>query len=230
MSDRIGGAPDPPVLTLRRLVGDALWTDMLEQSFARRHSVGDTLLRQGEPGTHVLALLSGVAKVTRRERSGDLTLLAFRGPGELLGEVAVLDDALHSASVEAISHCSVAVLGKAEFLRFVTDRDLFPMLVRYALGRLRESDRARGGGEVVARLAASLVSLADISGHSAIPQGRHLELSLTRDELAQHLGVSRNTITTSLSELEPFRVRTGRKRIFIDDLPALRQATAELYD
>jgi CRP/FNR family transcriptional regulator, cyclic AMP receptor protein len=230
MSDRIGGAPDPPLLTLRRLVGDALWTDILEQSFERRHPVGDTLLRQGEPGTHVLALRSGVVKVTRRERSGDLTLLAFRGPGELLGEVAVLDDAVRSASVEAISHCSVAVLSKTEFLRFVTDHDLFPVLVRYALGRLRESDRARGGGDVVARLAASLVSLADISGHSTIPPGRHLELALTRDELAQHLRVSRNTITACLSELEPLRVRTGRKRIFIDDLPALRQVAAVLSD
>jgi CRP-like cAMP-binding protein len=82
---------------------------MLEQSFERRHPVGDTLLRQGEPGTHVLALRSGVVKVTRRERSGDLTLLAFRGPGELLGEVAVLDDAVRSASVEAISHCSARI-------------------------------------------------------------------------------------------------------------------------
>ncbi|MER6530777.1 Crp/Fnr family transcriptional regulator [Streptomyces sp. NPDC001508] len=230
MSERVGGAPDPLGQTLCHLVGDAVWTDLLDQAFERRHTVGDTLMRQGEPGTHVLAPHSGVVKVTRRERSGDVTLLAFRGPGELLGEVAVLDDDVRSASVEAISHCSVAVLGRTEFLRFVTDRDLFPVLVRYALGRLRESDRARGGGDVVARLVTTLVSLADISGYSAIPPGRQLELALTRDELAQHLQVSRNTVTACLSTLERLHVRTGRKRIFIDDLPALRQATSVLYD
>ncbi|MFJ9469418.1 Crp/Fnr family transcriptional regulator [Streptomyces caniferus] len=228
MNDRVGGAPDPSGRTLRRLVGDTVWTEMLEQSFGRRHPVGDTLLRQGEPGTHVLALRSGVAKVIRRERSGELTLLAFRGPGELLGEVAVLDDDVRSASVQAISQCSVAVLSKTEFLRFATDHDLFPVLVRYALGRLRESDRARGGGDSLARLAASLVNLADISGHSALSPGRRLEFALTRDELAQHLRVSRNTVTACLSELESLHVHTGRKRIFIDDLPALRQATAGL--
>lgn len=203
---------------------------MLAQSFERRHSMGDTLLRQGESGTHVLALCSGVVKVTRRKRSGDLTLLAFRGPGELLGEVAVLDGDVRSASIEAISHCSVAVLSKQEFLRFVADRGLYPVLVRYALGRLRESDRARGGGDIVARLAASLVSLADISGHPATPPGRRLEFALTRDDLAQHLRVSRNTIAACLAELEPFSVRTGRKRVFIDDLPALRAAAGSPRD
>ncbi|MBU7597408.1 Crp/Fnr family transcriptional regulator [Streptomyces sp. P38-E01] len=211
---------------MRRLVGDEVWSDLLEQSYPRRHSVGDTLLRQGDPGTHVLALCAGVVKVTRREQSGDLALLAFRGPGELLGEVAVLDDDVRSASIEAISHCSVAVLSKKDFLRFVTERDLFPVLVRYALARLRESDRARGGGDPAARLAASLVSLADISGRSATAPGQRLELALTREELAQHLRVSRNTVTACLSELD--HVRTGRMRVFIDDLPALRRAAVKL--
>jgi CRP-like cAMP-binding protein len=186
------------------------------------------MLRQGEAGTHVLALRSGVAKVIRRKRSGDLTLLAFRGPGELLGEVAVLDDGVRSASVQAISHCAVAVLDKATFLRFVTEHDLYPLLVRYALGRLRESDLARGSGDVVARLAAALVNLAEISGYSGLPPERPLELALTRDELAQYLRVSRNTVTAGLSELDPLHVHAGRKRIVINDLPALRHTAMAL--
>ncbi|MFE6780123.1 Crp/Fnr family transcriptional regulator [Streptomyces sp. NPDC057702] len=211
-------------------MGDAVWADMLGHSYARRHLIGTTLLRQGEPGSHVLMLGSGVAKVIRRERNGALTLLAFRGPGELLGEVAVLDDDTRSASVEATSDCSVGVLSKTEFLRLVTQHDLFPVLVRYALGRLRESDSARGGGDAVARLAVALVNLADISGHAAIPPGRRLEFALTRGELAQHLSVSRNTISACLTELAPFRVHAERKRIFIDDLPELRRASARHRD
>ncbi|MGK4584855.1 Crp/Fnr family transcriptional regulator [Kitasatospora sp. HPMI-4] len=228
MSDHAEGAPGPLGQTLRHLIGDELWARMLDEAFERPHPIGSTLLRQGEPGTHVLALRSGVAKVIRRERSGDLTLLAFRGPGEALGEVAVLDDGLRSASVEAISPCTVAVLGKAVFLRFVADHDLFPVLVRYALGKLRESDLARGGGDVVARLAAALVALADVSAGPEAPPGRRVEFALTRDELAQYLGVSRNTVTAGLSELGPLQVRTGRKHIVIDDLPALRLAAATL--
>nr|WP_281179644.1 Crp/Fnr family transcriptional regulator [Streptomyces violens] len=201
---------------------------MARHGFHRRHHAGSQLLRQGEPGTHVLAVLSGVAKVVRHERDGGLTLLAFRGPGELLGEVAVLDDGVRLANVEALSSCVVAVLSKTEFLGFAARHDLFPVLVRYALTRLRESDQARGGGDVLARLAAVLVRLADISGQAAGRPDQPLELALTRHELAQYLQTSRNTITSKLAELECCRVEARRTRIVIHDLAVLRQVAASL--
>ncbi|MFC9879164.1 Crp/Fnr family transcriptional regulator [Streptomyces libani] len=221
-----GGAPVPAGRTLRHFVGDAVWRDLLGQVYERRHPAGSMMLRQGEPGTHVLAVLSGVAKVLRRERNGDLTLLAFRGPGELLGEVAVLDDDVRSASVETISSCTVGVIGKAEFLRFVVDHDLFPVLVRYAFTRMRESDEARGGGDTLTRLVATLVGLADISGQTGGRPGEPLELALTRHELAQYLGISRNTISATLAGLESCDVQAGRKRIVLGDLTTLRRMVA----
>ncbi|WP_316528638.1 Crp/Fnr family transcriptional regulator [Kitasatospora brasiliensis] len=231
MTDHVSRTPAPLGRTLRHLMGEPVWTGMLAEAYERRHSIGATLLRQGEPGTHVLALLAGVAKVSRQERNGDVRLLAFRGPGELLGEVAVLDDGVRSASVQAISDCTVAVLAKAAFLRFVAERDLFPVMVRYAMGRLRESDLARTGGDVVPRLAAALVALADLSAGAGVATagGRRIELALTRDELAQHLGVSRNTVTAALAALAAHRVDAGRKSIAVGDLAALRRAAAALH-
>ncbi|MEH0547535.1 Crp/Fnr family transcriptional regulator [Streptomyces sp. B21-105] len=151
------------------------------------------------------------------ERNGDLSLLAFRGPGEL-------DDGVRSANVESISSCVVGALGKADFLAFVDDHGLFPTLVRYALTRLRESDEARGGGDIHVRLAAALVYLIDISAQPpiALGAGGAVELALTRHELAQHLGVSRNTVTTALRALASRGVRAERRRIVLDDLRALR--------
>ncbi|MGW4384158.1 Crp/Fnr family transcriptional regulator [Kitasatospora sp. NPDC004531] len=210
--------------TLRQLMGEPAWTTMLAGAPARRHPIGSTLLRQGETGQHVLALLTGVAKVLRREHGGELTLLAFRGPGELLGEVAVLDGGTRSANVLTITDCTVAVLPKPAFLRFVADQDLYPTLVRYALARLRESDLARAGGDILPRLAAALLALAEMS---AAPSGEPVELALTREELAQHLGVSRNTVSTGLGALAPFGVHSARKRIRLTDLPALRCAAAD---
>ncbi|MFF0169898.1 Crp/Fnr family transcriptional regulator [Streptomyces prasinus] len=214
----------PSRRTLRDFTGEGLWAELLAGSFEQRHPAGRVLLRQGEPGTHVLAVVRGVAKVIRRERNGDLSLLAFRGPGELLGEVAVLDDGVRSANVESISPCVVGVMGKAEFLAFVGGHGLFPVFVKYALTRLRESDEARGGGDVRVRLAAVLVHLIDISGQppSVRGTGGPVELALTRHELAQHLGTSRNTVTAALNDLAPCGVAVGRKRILVEDVPALR--------
>lgn len=208
---------------MRHFIGEEAWAALLAQATRRRHRAGTLLLRQGEPGTHILAVVNGVTKVMRHEPDGNPTLLAFRGPGELLGEVAVLDDGVRSASVEAMSQCDVGVLGKPAFLRFAAERQLFPCLVKYALGRLRESDQARGGGDLTGRLAAALVRLADIAGATVQRGGSPLELALTRDDLAQHLRVSRNTVTSALNDLTAY-VQFSRRRIVIDDLPALRCA------
>ncbi|KPC61221.1 transcriptional regulator [Streptomyces chattanoogensis] len=213
---------------MRDFVGNEVWTDLVENAVERRHPAGATLLRQGEPGTHVLAVLGGVTKVVRRERNGELNLLAFRGAGELLGEVAVLDDDVRLASVEALTDCVVGVLTKDQFTHFATRHDLFPLLVRYALTRLRESDQARGGGDALARLAAVLVQLADLSGHALHGPDEPLELALTRHELAQYLRTSRNTVTAKLAELGTRCVQTRRMRIVIHDLPALRRTAQTL--
>ncbi|GLF92929.1 Crp/Fnr family transcriptional regulator [Streptomyces yaizuensis] len=226
MSEHAAGDAAPEGRTLRHLVGGAVWSDLLTRAYERSHPAGATLLRQDEPGTHVLALVSGVAKVVRRERDGALTLLAFRGPGELLGEVAVLDDQTRSASVHAISRCVVGVVTKADFLRFTTERDLFPVLVRYALAKLRESDQARGGGDVAERIAATLVALADMAAPAPHLPGGPLDLALTRHELAQHLRLSRNTISSALTALEPLGVRPGRGHIVVGDPAALRRVVA----
>ncbi|MFC7623148.1 cyclic nucleotide-binding domain-containing protein [Microlunatus sp. GCM10028923] len=61
------------------------------------------MLRQGDPGTHVLVLLSGVVKIVRFEADGRVRLLAFRGPGEVVGELAVQDDGSRLADVVAMT-------------------------------------------------------------------------------------------------------------------------------
>ncbi|MEK8171591.1 Crp/Fnr family transcriptional regulator [Streptomyces sp. M19] len=208
---------------MRAYVGEAVWAELLAAAYPRAHPAGSVLLRQGEPGTHVLAVISGATKVVRRERNGDLTLLAFRGPGELLGEVAVLDDRERSASVEVLAvRRRRRQPGGLPALR-PRARPLAapgPLRPRQAAG----VGRARGGGDVLTRLARTLVELADISESPARRPGIPLELALTRNELAQYLGTSRNTITAMLAELAFCQVRTGRGRVVIGDLPALRAA------
>ncbi|MEV1009860.1 Crp/Fnr family transcriptional regulator [Streptomyces sp. NPDC049881] len=217
------------LLTLRDHIGDRAWRALTATAYERTHPPGTLLLRQGEKGTHLLALLGGVAKVVSADRQGEPTLLAFRGPGELLGEIAVLDGGERGASVETLTRCTVAVIGADEFLRFAVEHDVFPALVRYAFGRLRESDRARGSGDALARLADTLVSLADMSHDTRTRPTRPLKLALTRDELAQYLRTSRNTVTARLTELASFEVvATGRRHILINNLPALRRAAALL--
>lgn len=214
--------------TLRDLAGEEVWGRLIAQAHTQWHPPGRTLLHQGEAGTHVLAVLSGRLKVVRTERNGKLSLLAFRGPGELLGEMAVQTGGGRLASVATLSRCRVAVTGKADFERFIDDNNLGPVLARYAITRVHESTRAIAGGDPLLRLAATLVRIADTSDWPAPCAESSPDLTLTREELAQHLGISRNTVTDLLGDLRSCGVVTRRGHIVISDLTALRRTAAEL--
>src|ERR671916_2080962 len=80
-----------------------------------RFDTGERLLREGAPGEEVLLILIGRAKVSHSGPEGRDTVLDFRGPGELVGELAVLDAAPRSSSVTAIEPVEALVVAASEF-------------------------------------------------------------------------------------------------------------------
>ncbi|MFG3527485.1 Crp/Fnr family transcriptional regulator [Streptomyces sp. NPDC047917] len=202
-----------PARVLRELVPASAW-EGLAGFPRRRHEAGAVLLHQGESGSHVLALMQGIVKVVRGDLDGRDRLLAFRGPGEVLGEMAVRDGGVRLAHVRAVSKCEVSVIPASAFRGFVKQHGLADQLFLHAVSRLREQTQACEG-EIDQRLAATLLRLIEISGSRAF--------SLTREELAQHLGVGRNSVTKVLERFGPHRVRFGRTRIEVLDKTYLRR-------
>jgi hypothetical protein len=90
---------------------------------------GDTLVRQGEPGTDLFLLLDGVLEV-----DVDGEPLAQLGPGALVGERAVLEGGRRTSTLRAVTRCKVAVAGADDL-----DRDVLGELSR---GHRREDGPA----------------------------------------------------------------------------------------
>ncbi|SHL22986.1 Crp/Fnr family transcriptional regulator [Actinacidiphila paucisporea] len=212
-----------------------LWSEILAQGSERRFRAGSVMLRQGDTGTHLLALTGGLAKVVSRDRDGTATLLAFRGPGDLLGEVAVFDGGTRIADVIALSPCSAVILEAARFRAFVEQRRLVMDLMRQAMARLRESDLLRSELltlPLVVRLARTLVRLVDLADPNGGTHSAAVPLSmataplrltgLTQEELAQSIGVTRNAVSSGLRQLRVSgAVETARREIMIKDLETL---------
>lgn len=99
---------------------------------------GSTVLRQGDTATHVLLLLAGRVRVSRVAADGTVLVLAVRGPGELLGEMAVLGDDDRSATVTAIDRCETRSIPAARFVGLVRSLGLEGELLRHAMRRIRE--------------------------------------------------------------------------------------------
>ncbi|WP_424210779.1 Crp/Fnr family transcriptional regulator [Streptomyces sp. BI20] len=211
---------DPTTPVFRDLLPPEAWRAMLGHG-QRPHAAGELLLRQGDAGTHVLALTEGMVKVLRRAADGKETLLAFRGPGEILGEMAVQDGAARLADVVTISRCRVSVVPRAAFVRLVAEHELAPALAHHTLQRLRQRIQS-SEGPVVRRLAEALIRLVTVTGSPRV--------AVSKAELAQHLQVSRNSVLDALRAYGPGRVLSEHKSITVVDREALAAFLSPPFD
>ncbi|MGW4759415.1 Crp/Fnr family transcriptional regulator [Streptomyces chartreusis] len=185
------------------VIGKQLWSQLRDLAPRRVRPARSVLLRQGDPGTHVILLDSGSTLVTLTGQGGERTLLAVRGAGELLGELAVLDSQPRTASVIAAETCYVHVIPAADFLVFVDKYDMLAPLLRHAIARVREAETVRlemATAPVALRLASALDRLLQ----AASTAGGEYIVRLTQTELSQMIGASRNAVGAAL---RPWRER-----------------------
>lgn len=88
---------------------------------------GTEIFAEGEAGEHMYVVLSGEVDITLKGR-----LLARAGPGEIVGEMALINSDIRSATVTARTDCQLAVIDQASFeslLKHVPDFTLHVMNV-----------------------------------------------------------------------------------------------------
>ncbi|GGY16821.1 catabolite gene activator protein [Streptomyces minutiscleroticus] len=185
------------------VIGERLWSQLCGLAPDRVRPARSVLLRQGDPGTHVILLVSGSALVTLTGPNGERTLLAVRGAGELLGELAVLDNQPRTATVIAAETCRIRIVPADLFLAYVEENDLLSCLLRHAIARVRESEAVRlelATASVPLRLASALSRLVDAASANA----SGVVVRLTQTELSEMIGASRNAVGNAL---KPWRER-----------------------
>jgi signal-transduction protein with cAMP-binding, CBS, and nucleotidyltransferase domain len=82
----------------------------------RTFSSGETVFAIGSPGDQMMALLSGTIRISVPSAGGKELLLAMIQPGEVFGELAVLDGKERSADAVAETACTVAILDRRDIL------------------------------------------------------------------------------------------------------------------
>jgi CRP/FNR family transcriptional regulator, cyclic AMP receptor protein len=119
----------------QELLGDQKWQALLGAGTLRSYRPGSFLLRQGDKGGFLLALTSGRVKVLARDADGAEVLLALRGPGDLVGEMARRSTATRTATVQAIDRSTARYLPTASFDRFLSDHHAHDSFSDYLIAR-----------------------------------------------------------------------------------------------
>jgi CRP-like cAMP-binding protein len=196
-----------------------------ELAVPRAFEPGQIVFREGDASDTCYIVRSGRARAVREHPDGRTITLATFGPGDFFGELAMFEDELRSATVEAVQRTSaVAVLGP-DMRRLMVEHPQIAIRLVAALGRrLRETnDRLvkQSFQTVQSRVAVVLGELVGQAVQDGAP-GQEVLLTATQADLAKLAGSSRESASRFLAVLERAGVISqGRGRLVVHDPAAL---------
>lgn len=179
----------------------------------------------GDEANSVLLVASGRVKICNFTPDGKQAILAFIEPGEIFGELSVLDDAPHEEYAEVIETATIVLIPHDEVRRLIEETPTLAIGLTQLFGlRRRRIERRlrnllyRSNRE---RLVHLLLELAERYGH-AESGGVRLDIKLSHQDMASLVGSTRESITVALGELMNERyVKLARRQVFICDLEGL---------
>jgi len=206
-----------PLLTDEELVG------LEEIGHAIRRSAGNAFMLEGEYGDFAMLIKKGHVKVVAGKPP---RIVAIRGPGDMIGEMAAIRRKPRSASVFAMNEVEALYLPAARWLRFLYDHPR-AMHAQWAAEAERTEQATRKIVEselaVGQQLAKALTELTD-AGIGERTSSETVELQLSQQDLAAMIGAKKLDSVKKVIRLlkAAGTIATGRQQITILDLAALR--------
>jgi CRP/FNR family cyclic AMP-dependent transcriptional regulator len=106
-----------------------------------RYAAGETIFNFGDPGNALFIIRSGEVEIFLRNDEGEKIILETSQPGDVFGEVAMLDNGPRTAWVAAVSDVEVFRLDRAHFVDYIRQYPPAALhLLSVAARRLRKTD------------------------------------------------------------------------------------------
>jgi CRP/FNR family cyclic AMP-dependent transcriptional regulator len=176
---------------------DALFT----RARMRKYAANENIFLMGSPGDDMVTVVSGTIRISVPSHNGKEVVLAILGPGEICGEIALLDGKERTADANAATECSVVVLERRDVLAFFAKTPgAWMKLIDVLCARMRTVDHQMAEFALASlpeRLAGALLRLAISDGHAA--DGLPIEcIYITQRELGNVIGATRESVNKHL--------------------------------
>ncbi len=171
---------------------------LVGRAHLRKLDAGETIFLMDTPGDSMMAILEGNVRISVPSAEGKEVVLAILHPGEVFGEIALLDGQGRTADARAMTRCNIAVLDRRDVLSFFERHpNAWPKLVEVLCDRLRRTDQHLAEMallEIPLRLAKTLLRLL-AEGDTQGPK-----IALSQRELGNIVGASRESVNQCLNE------------------------------
>ena len=113
---------------------------MSEQQSRRMFKAGDIILKQGEKGDCAYIIEDGLVEISICRSDGNTQIISTRGPGTIIGEMAIVDEAPRVATVKALKDCKMLEITREDFAQRLKSSDpVIQMISQVILTRFRDT-------------------------------------------------------------------------------------------
>jgi CRP/FNR family cyclic AMP-dependent transcriptional regulator len=221
-----------PVELLRRVpllsgLSQAELASVAELAQRKRYESRDIVVQMSDPGGELFVIVNGHLKVVSAGADGRDTALGIMGPGDVFGEVSLLDGGPRSATVAALEPCELLVIRREPFLRFLesspkTAIALLRVLTGY-LRRLTERSEDIAFLRVGDRLAKRLAELGEKYGQKLQNGDIRIVFKLSQQEIGELVGATRESANKQIKAWEQAGLLSQQSgHLVIHDLEGLR--------
>lgn len=187
----------------------------------RSYPEGTRVFHEGDHSDACYIVRSGTFRVTREHPDGRAITLATLSPGDIVGELAMLDGEVRSASVETLGGKGELLALPASDVRSLLEKhpDITVKMVAALTRRLRAANEriSRQSFQTVpSRVAGVLSQMVDDEDSGNDGAKREITIRMNQADLAQLAGTSRESVSRFLADLERSGVvRAGRGQVTI---------------
>jgi len=174
----------------------------------RTYKAGETVFAMGSPGNQMMALLSGTIRISVPFSEGKELFLAIIHPGDIFGELAVLDGNERSADAIAETACTLAILDRSDILSFFErNPSVWPKLIKLLVQRLRQTDQAFAEVALLqlpVRLAKTILRILNQETNSSV--AKTFKIRFSQRELANMVGSTRESVNKCFRDWQNDRI------------------------
>lgn len=207
------------VSIFKNLEGDQK-VDVLKKIDHRQYKKGDVIFNEGDNSKTLYFMSSGKIKLYKYTTDGKEQIINVLSDGEFFGEFSILKNTNYRVNARAITDCKICTLTSNEIRDIIAKKPEVSISIMESLAeRLSEAEslaRSLATNDVEARLAYLLTSLIDKYGVDK-KDGIEITLPINREDMANYIGVTRETISRKLKKFEHEDIIkiVGNKKIIV---------------
>ena len=224
--------PARPTPSLLTGLPEHLSASLFTSATPAKLNADEVLFLAGDAGDGCYRVEEGLLKVIMVSRGGTERILAFLGPGAIVGELSIIDGLPRSATVVAVRAAILSFLSRAAFEDFAKKHpEIYKSLVTLIAARLRETDAALAAGSFLplrGRVACTLLELAQEFGQDVGAGRIVIRQKIGQSDLAAMAGIARENVSRILNDWKRRKLVSRLSGYYCLENKAQLQSEAEL--